>query len=165
MDTLDAEIAVAQERLEKLQRLVKLKQQADDVEFELFYVSETRIETIILSVVCKRFGVSLELLRSRRRTARLSWPRFVVMYFLCRHTKLPQEKIVRAVNRKDHAMAIYGPRQVEHRLGLVKDGEFRKLMGELEAEIEIMLRQEESEQCSALRPEMVSVMHSDRNGS
>jgi len=72
----------------------------------------------IIEVVAKYFKVSIEDLCGDRRTARISVPRQLGMYFCRELTHLSLKDIGHAFGGKDHTTVIYAINRVEERLGV-----------------------------------------------
>jgi len=72
----------------------------------------------IIEVVAKYFKVSVDDLCGERRTARISVPRQLGMYFCRELTHLSLKDIGQAFGGKDHTTVIYAINRVEERLGV-----------------------------------------------
>jgi hypothetical protein len=79
----------------------------------------TRPPTVaaILAAVAEAYGLSPRDIASERRTYAVVRPRQLVMYLASTYTPRSFAHIGRLLGGKDHTTALYGARQIRHRLG------------------------------------------------
>lgn len=114
---LDAAIAAAQARLEKLQRLWELKRQCASLELYCAGLCDkpATIRAACLAVVCEHAQVTEAELRGRDRHARVVWPRFMAMRLMREFTQASQSEIGRAFAR-DHSSVQHALRACQARM-------------------------------------------------
>jgi len=118
------ELEGALTKISALSRLSKAPVTIDEVDDVLTSMKSSKTkgntpaaETII-DETAAHFQVSIEDLKSERRTARVSVPRQIGMYFCREMTHLSLKDIGEAFGGKDHTTVIYALERVEARLGV-----------------------------------------------
>lgn len=95
----------------------------------LYVAMPPNIGNLILRIVCAYFQISLEMLRSSRRTAAVMRPRQVAMYLMRKHTTLSTNRIGRLLGNRDHTCAIHAEKKIEkmRAADVLFDAELNKL--------------------------------------
>ena len=87
----------------------------------------------IVRVVCRRYRLGAEELRSTSRSRRVMVPRQVAMYLARRHTELSLAEVGREFSGRDHATVLYAERKVAELIEA--DPAMRATVEELSAEL------------------------------
>lgn len=83
----------------------------------------------IIEVVCNKFSIDENELKSRIKVKKLLYARYVVIYISRNHFKIPYTAIAKALN-KDHSTIINGYNRA--RKLIIKDKEFQKMIEKVE---------------------------------
>lgn len=83
----------------------------------------------IIEIVCNKFSVNEDELKSRIKVKKLLYARYVVIYISRNHFKIPYTTIAKALN-KDHSTIINGYNKA--RKLIIKDNEFQKMVEKVE---------------------------------
>lgn len=125
---IDAELKALEKRKAKLKRLIALRDEVAGLEDGHIAVSKSKIAMAKISEeVCTRYGIGMDLLRSRNRQEEVATPR-QVFFYLCREQAIPFKSVGRFVGR-DHTTAVHGCRCVRNRIDI--DPEFATVVSEL----------------------------------
>lgn len=89
----------------------------------------------IMQIVCEKYGVTEELIKSRTRRREIVQPRQLIIYFASKYIHMPTSRIGRKIGGRDHSTVIHSISQVEQRLKVNKD--FRAEVEELEKSFQI----------------------------
>lgn len=121
-EALEEEIAKLEARRSRLRKLVALQSEVADLEKKLTgYVQTCRQEfDLIIQKVCAVYGVTPELIRSRRRRSDDVLPRQLAMYLLRTLTEASLERIG-AEMRRDHGTVCYAVKAIEDRRDTDRD--------------------------------------------
>ena len=66
----------------------------------------------VLQAVAEHYGISVDDLRSQRRSRRIAWPRQVACAVACEVTDKSLTQIGRAIGGRDHTTIIYARRKI-----------------------------------------------------